>query len=381
MGALRRCGVRRRIEPGASPGGDAYLGPGPRRGARAGPAPGPSGRGSGARRTASRRAALVGANGGGPGVTPRSHVGTRHDTARPRDCAVAPPPLAPLVANAGARLSGLRLADGRLILKIENRSEAAQVRLRPGPVHAGLESGVATRLVLTLAFGSGRARSKRLQRCFSPRPRPPNGSASRLARPSNIAGRARRPPPEARYPRMSATTVRPFSARTCNRAGARARRSGRGIRRRGRVPTRVRQHPGSAPPASNASATRWPGVTPRSHVGAELARRRDADSQDRKPFGSRRRLACSARRHGSARAGRRTRIERCRAQARHADEVAQLLRRVRFDVDHPQSPAGISATTRRWGAAQSSGPQCRARARSAVAKRSAYRAVISRRWR
>ena len=33
VGALRRCGVRRRIEPAASPGRDAYLGPGPRRGA------------------------------------------------------------------------------------------------------------------------------------------------------------------------------------------------------------------------------------------------------------------------------------------------------------------------------------------------------------
>ena len=213
------------------------------------------------------------------------------------------PPLAPLLANAGARLSGLRLADGRLILKIENRSQAAQVRLRSGLVHAGLESGVATGLVPRLAFGSGpmlaikrletlaslardrggtlrraarsgrvahgkldalarapagqegpfpdggrlsgpggravtaaadrgprpatqggvvfenckttlphrccllldcracvpgssggarrRRRTWNLQRCFSPRPRPPNGSASRLARSSNIAGRAR----------------------------------------------------------------------------------------------------------------------------------------------------------------------------------------------
>ncbi|WP_428097891.1 DNA -binding domain-containing protein [Candidatus Rariloculus sp.] len=65
------------------------------------------------------------------------------------------PPLAPLLENAGARLSGLRLADGRLILKIENRSQAAQVRLRSGLVHAGLESGVATGLVLRLAFWSG----------------------------------------------------------------------------------------------------------------------------------------------------------------------------------------------------------------------------------
>ena len=47
----------------------------------------------------------------------------------------APPP-ARLVENAGARLSALRLADGTLILKIEKRSAAAQVRMRPEPAHA-----------------------------------------------------------------------------------------------------------------------------------------------------------------------------------------------------------------------------------------------------
>ena len=54
------------------------------------------------------------------------------------------PPLAPLVADVGARLSGLRLADATLILKIENRSAAAQVRMRPGLVHTrpGLDSEV-----------------------------------------------------------------------------------------------------------------------------------------------------------------------------------------------------------------------------------------------
>ena len=64
---------------------------------------------------------------------------------------------APLVANAGARLSGLRLADGTLILKIENWSAAGQVRMRRGPVHTRpeLDSGVATGLVLRLGFGPG----------------------------------------------------------------------------------------------------------------------------------------------------------------------------------------------------------------------------------
>ena len=47
-----------------------------------------------------------------------------------------PPPPARLVENAGARLSALRLADGTLILKIEKRSAAAQVRMRPEPAHA-----------------------------------------------------------------------------------------------------------------------------------------------------------------------------------------------------------------------------------------------------
>ena len=47
----------------------------------------------------------------------------------------APPP-ARLVEKAGARLSALRLADGTLILKIEKRSAAAQVRMRPEPAHA-----------------------------------------------------------------------------------------------------------------------------------------------------------------------------------------------------------------------------------------------------
>jgi len=71
------------------------------------------------------------------------------------------PPLAQLIANAGARLSGLRMADGTLILKIEKRREAAQVRMRPGRVHTrpGLDSGVATGLVLRHAFGSERGQA------------------------------------------------------------------------------------------------------------------------------------------------------------------------------------------------------------------------------
>lgn len=49
-----------------------------------------------------------------------------------------PPPLARLVADAGGLLAGLRLADGALVLKIENRSGVAQLRMLPG---AGIESG------------------------------------------------------------------------------------------------------------------------------------------------------------------------------------------------------------------------------------------------
>ena len=66
------------------------------------------------------------------------------------------PPLAPLVVGAGARLSGLRLPDGTLILKIENRSEAAQVRMRPWLLRARpeLDFRVAKGLVFRLAFGA-----------------------------------------------------------------------------------------------------------------------------------------------------------------------------------------------------------------------------------
>ena len=62
----------------------------------------------------------------------------------------APPP-ARLVENAGARLSALRLADGTLILKIENGSEAAQMRIRPGP-DAEMGTGPVRRLGQSLAL-------------------------------------------------------------------------------------------------------------------------------------------------------------------------------------------------------------------------------------
>ena len=93
-------------------------------------------------------------------------------------------PLVPLVANAGGRLSGLRLADGTLILKIENRSEAAQVRMAPGLVHAppGPDSGMATGLVLTHEFGSGPAQAiKRVNELESLVARGPGPDAPRPA--------------------------------------------------------------------------------------------------------------------------------------------------------------------------------------------------------
>ena len=48
------------------------------------------------------------------------------------------PPLLPQLAEAGARLEGLRLADGILVLKVENAGMAVQVRVtEPGPLLAG----------------------------------------------------------------------------------------------------------------------------------------------------------------------------------------------------------------------------------------------------
>ena len=48
------------------------------------------------------------------------------------------PPLLSQLAEAGSRLEGLRLADGVLILKVENEGIAVQVRVtEPGPLLAG----------------------------------------------------------------------------------------------------------------------------------------------------------------------------------------------------------------------------------------------------
>ena len=64
-----------------------------------------------------------------------------------------------LAADAGARLSGLRLADGTLILKIENRLQAAQVRMprRAVDFPPGLDSELEMGLVLRLVFGPGQS--------------------------------------------------------------------------------------------------------------------------------------------------------------------------------------------------------------------------------
>ncbi len=48
------------------------------------------------------------------------------------------PPLLPLLAGAGARIDGLRLLDGTLIVKIEQDGRAVQVRVaKDGPLLAG----------------------------------------------------------------------------------------------------------------------------------------------------------------------------------------------------------------------------------------------------
>ena len=48
------------------------------------------------------------------------------------------PPLLPILAAAGARIDGLRLLDGTLIVKIEQDGRAVQVRVRnDGPLLAG----------------------------------------------------------------------------------------------------------------------------------------------------------------------------------------------------------------------------------------------------
>ena len=52
--------------------------------------------------------------------------------------AAGSPPLLPLLADAGATLEGLRLADGALVLKVERCGHAVQVRVTgDGPLMAG----------------------------------------------------------------------------------------------------------------------------------------------------------------------------------------------------------------------------------------------------
>ena len=65
--------------------------------------------------------------------------------------ATGPPPLPERLARSGARIEGLRLADGMLILKFENGSEAAQMRIRPGP-DAEMGTGSVLRLGQALAL-------------------------------------------------------------------------------------------------------------------------------------------------------------------------------------------------------------------------------------
>ena len=48
------------------------------------------------------------------------------------------PPLVPQLAETGSRLEALRLADGVLVLKVENEGIAVQVRVtEPGPLLSG----------------------------------------------------------------------------------------------------------------------------------------------------------------------------------------------------------------------------------------------------
>ena len=65
-----------------------------------------------------------------------------------------PPSLAGLVAKGGGRLAGLRLTDGTLVLKIEKRYGAAQLRIVPG---SGFEHGAG--LVVRVGFGPERAQT------------------------------------------------------------------------------------------------------------------------------------------------------------------------------------------------------------------------------
>ena len=85
------------------------------------------------------------------------------------------PALPGQLARSGARLDGLRLIDGTLILKIENGENAAQVRVR-----AGSGAAIGERLVLRHVFDpestDASARLEDLRRLASePARAPPNG--------------------------------------------------------------------------------------------------------------------------------------------------------------------------------------------------------------
>ncbi len=61
------------------------------------------------------------------------------------------------MAGSGARLEGLRLLDGALILKFENGSQAVQVRIGPGS-EPGIHKALAVAVRLGQAQGIGRLR-------------------------------------------------------------------------------------------------------------------------------------------------------------------------------------------------------------------------------
>ena len=63
-----------------------------------------------------------------------------------------PPSLLQFLARSGARLEGLRLADRSLILKIENGSQAVQVRIGPGS-DTGMGTGMGMALVVSVRVG------------------------------------------------------------------------------------------------------------------------------------------------------------------------------------------------------------------------------------
>ena len=72
--------------------------------------------------------------------------------------ATGPPPLRKPLARSGARVEGLRLADGTLILEIENGLQAAQVRIEPGP-----DAGMAA--MRTSVFVTARRREEAGRAC------------------------------------------------------------------------------------------------------------------------------------------------------------------------------------------------------------------------